>query len=354
VHSVSAAYSAALANHKVRMCELVDVLLSSGITHRITNHSKDIVWNAAGDTYSALLPDEYRGPITFNTGGGFDEFEISLGNVSGDIADNIKKHILEAAKITVRLIRWDATYAADEQITLFVGVPDVSWNAKSLSLRIVSEMDCLNITVPRHCYQPGCNYYLFDTGCGLTRSDYAYAGTAADGSETTMIDPAAGTLYKVAFDGGDEDNPVEIGDALVGSDGTPGAGVCVNIVYVTAATGYIWYLECTHQFVNNEVITGGGNTVTVNGTPAEDTTLYEQGELEMLTGDNAGHCRPVLSATGGMWTVFWPFPNAIVSTDTYKLYPGCDGKASTCKYRFDNDERWRGFPYGPRVEDTML
>jgi SPP1 family predicted phage head-tail adaptor len=76
-----------------------------------------------------------------------------------------------------------------------------------------------------------------------------------------------GPVWKVAFDGADSSNPIEKGDALTGNDTTPGDALCSKIRYDSAAAGTIWYTEMTHQFVNNEVITGGGNTVTVNGTP---------------------------------------------------------------------------------------
>jgi len=84
--------------------------------------------------------------------------------------------------------------------------------------------------------------------------------------------------YTVAFDAGDETNPIEAGDNLLGDDGTPGVGICYDIEYLTAATGTITYIGCSHQFVNNEVITGGGNTVTVDGTPAESTDYLTAAE----------------------------------------------------------------------------
>ena len=344
MHVVSAAFQSAIAQGTVRMAELYDVALANGTTYRYTNHGGNITWNAAGDTYTAI-PIERR-PIQYNTDGAFDECTLDLGIISGDLRAKLKSNILEAAQITIKLIRWDAAYAADEEIILFVGVPDVGFNASILNVRLLSKNDSMTIVVPRHIYQPGCNHHLFDATCGLTRANYAYAGTATGGTTTTLIDTNAGTIYKVSFDGGDSGNPVEIGDALVGNDGTPGDGVCVNIVYLTAATGTIWYVENTHQFVDDEVITGGGNTVTVNGTPAADTTYYQMGELEMLTGDNAGESRPILSVSGPTRTVFWPFPNAVSAADTYNIYPGCDGRAEeTCLAVFNNLSPWRGFPY---------
>lgn len=355
MHSVSSAYSAAIAEGKVRLCELVDVELNSGTVYRYTNHPRDIIWNAASDTYSAVLPQDYRGPITHNTTGGYDECEIHLGNLSGDLYDKIKANILEAAVITIKQIRWDASYAADEEVTMMVGIPDVGFNTQQLSLRIVAILDSLNIQVPRHAYQPGCNNFLFDDTCGLTRSDYAYSGTASDGSVSTMIDSNAGTLYKVDFDAGNSSNPIERGETITGGDNGYTAKV-VQIIYLTSTTGTVWYLELSNSnnFNDDETLSSGGDSIDVNGTPAEDTTFYQAGEIECTSGDNDGQCRPLVGASAGTWTLLWPLPSAMANGDTYDIFPGCDGMAETCRYRFNNDNEWRGFPFGPPVEETIM
>jgi hypothetical protein len=353
MYTVSAAFQAAIALSTVRLTELYDVVLANGTTYRYTSHDKDITWNAGSDTYTSV-PGLRRGPIKYGTDGSFSDCKINLAIISGDLRANLMTNILEAAVITIKLIRWDATFAADEEITLFVGTPDVSFNTNALSLRLVSTLESLNILVPAHIYQPACNNILFDDTCGLTRATYAYSGTATGGTVDTLIDATAGAVYKASFDGGDSGNPVEIGDALVGNDGTPGDGVCINIIYLTASTGTIWYVEVTHQFVDDEVITGGGNTVTVNGTPAADTTFYEQGEIEMLTGDNAGEFRPVLSDASSVRTVMHPFPAAVANNDTYKIYPGCDGRGPTCWTVYNNRTQFRGFPHVKPVQDMVF
>ena len=98
------------------------------------------------------------------------------------------------------------------------------------------------------------------------------ASLLADTTSEYYVDwTISGESYTVAFDNGDSSNPIEPGDNLLGDDATPGIGLCVAIEYLTAATGTITYVGCSHQFVNGEVITGGGNTVDVNGTPAAGT-----------------------------------------------------------------------------------
>lgn len=355
MYSVSAAFESAIGEGGVRLAELVDVVLAGGTAYRFTNHDKEITWNAAGDTYSPLLPEKYRGPIKYHTDGSFDSVEFKLQIISGALRDDILANILEAAEVTIKLIRWDASYAADEEITLFAGSPDISFNARALRGKLKSNVDSLNIVVPRDIYKPGCNRYLFDDHCGLTRADYAYSGTATGGTATTLIDTTAGTLYKVDFDGGDSSNPIEIGDTITGQIGG-GTAVVVNIIYLTASAGTIWYFEQSgSQFIDDEEVRdAGADSVDINGTPAENGDLYDHGEIEILTGDNAGECRPVLSISGSTRTVLWPFISAIESGDTYKIYPGCNGKCTTCDLYFGNKIKWRGFPFVPLTEEVVF
>jgi hypothetical protein len=354
MRSVSAAFSAAIALGTVRMCELYDCERADGTHIRVTNHDKDIIWDAAGNTYTSI-PSLNRGPIRFNSDGRYDECEVSLGIQGTDFLTSIHANILESAKITHKRIRWDASYAADEEYTLNIWRPDLNYNASGLSFRLLSLMDSLNIQVPAATYQEPCNHFLFDTSCGLTRASYAYTGTATAGTTTTLTDANAGTLYKVNFDAGDSGNPIAIGETITGGDNGYTA-VVVQIVYLTSTTGTIWYVELSNSnnFNDDETLTAGADTVDVNGTPAEDTSFYEQGELEMTSGNNSGESRPVLSSSGSVRTVLWPFPNAIAAADTYKIYPGCDFRPATCDARFNNKTNWRGFPYGPQLEETIM
>ena len=354
MRSVSAAYSAALAESTVRLCEIYEVELASGSIYRYTNHDKDITWDAAGNTYKAI-PGLKRGPIRYNSDGQYDECELTLGIQGAEFLAQVHGNILEAAKITHKRIRWDADYAADEEIILGVWIPDINYNRSTLQLRLLSELDSLNIKVPAHNYQEPCNNFLFDDTCGLTRADYAYSGTATDGSTTTLADTVAGNLFKVDFDGGDLDNPIERTDEITGGDNGYTA-VVVQIVYLTESSGTIWFCELSNalNYNDDEVLSSGGDSVTVNGTPAEDTGFWQMGELEMITGDNSGEKRKILSSSGSTRTVFWPFASAVATGDTYKIYPGCDARPSTCHARFANKTNYRGFPFVPPLETTIM
>ena len=350
--TVSAAFSAAIAEGCVRICELYDFALTNGTTVRITDHDRDKTWNAAGDTYTALPIG--RGPIRFDTDGQVEECQVDISKISGDLADIVADNGLEGCELTIKKIRWDADYAADEEIQIFVGTPDVGYNSMEMSLNFTSIFGSLNIMVPAHMLQDPCNYAVFDETCGLTQADYAYSGTATGGTQVSLIDTTAGTLYKVDFDAGDSDNPIEMGDAITGQDGG-GTAVVVQIIFLTATTGTLWYLEqAGAQFVDDEEIQNGDtDSIVCNGTPAEDQTFYRGGELEITSGTNNGQRRKIENRSGSTITPCWPLIAAAGAGVTYKIYPGCDGSTETCHYRFNNADEWNGYPYIPPIEEVL-
>lgn len=351
--SVSSAFEAAIALRTVKIAELYILELADGTIYRYTTHGQPITWDAGGNTYTPIVAK--RDDVTFTTNFEVGEVAVALANISSDISDDVNNNILERAVLTIKRIRWDANYAADEEFIVFKGFLDVDFNRKVLNLTAKSKFDNLSVQIPKFVYEECCNYNLFDNLCGLIRSDYAYSGTAVDGSRTTVIDTNRGSVFKVVFDGGDSSNPIARGEVITGGDNGYTAEV-VQIIYLTASAGYVWYVELSNanNFNNNEALSSGGDSIRVNGTPAADNTFYELGEIEMTSGDSSGQKRPVALDSVGTIIVLWPFVTAIVTSDNYDLYPGCDLRPTTCHYKFNIANIFRGFLYVPRIEDTFL
>jgi uncharacterized phage protein (TIGR02218 family) len=56
-----------------------------------------------------------------------------------------------------------------------------------VALTINSDIELLNIQIPRNTYQPGCRHTLFDGGCTLSKAAYAVSGTVNSGSSVSAI-----------------------------------------------------------------------------------------------------------------------------------------------------------------------
>jgi len=586
VRDVNSSFSAAIDLTKVKVCELYIITLTNGISYHYTSHTKNITWDATPIIYESL--PIMRSPISQNLNLESQAVDVSLGNITGDLFDLVQKNLLDGCTVTIKRILWTDDYAVDKEIILFVGYGSPEFNRQELVLHCRSILESLVIQVPEQMYQEPCNNCLFDDMCGLIKADYAYSGTATDGSKTTLIDPTRGTINKANFDGGDSANPILIGDtigaindfsadanckalfnlesAALGADskstntltnsgvaadvadfkqggcagvfassdymtladaslsagfplkngdtnkkisttfwvkfsslpstsgyqaivskfatsgskrsfvamvynnagtkrfgfylgyssgtlaekieddtvsvainiwyhvgityqdsdksyririydsstglstekagnttnniyitdaafelgrasggnalqakldevvvlsdilsadeideirnaayGDSATATVVNIVYLTATSGYIWYVNQTGAgFADNQLLVHEDNLVVVNGTPEEDTTYYELGELHITSGANNGQRRKILSNTASTITVMWAFPYAIVAGVAYAIYPGCDLTGAVCRDRFDNIDNFNGYVYVPKVEETMM
>jgi hypothetical protein len=130
--------------------------------------------------------------------------------------------------------------------------------------------------------------------------------------------------------------------------------VCVNIVYLTPTTGFIWYVESNGDFGDGNTIEGGGNTIEADGVQSNDSTFYPQGELKVTSGNNNGERRQIIKDIADETTLQWPLPNALEVGDTYIIYPGCDKTAEgACQKKYNNDDNFRGFLYVPKVEESI-
>jgi uncharacterized phage protein (TIGR02218 family) len=76
---------------------------------------------------------------------------------------------------------------------------------------------------------------------------------------------------------------------------------------------------------------------------------FDEGEIEFTSGDNIGVIRDVKEyvEVNGVITLQIDTPFAIQTGDEFTIKPGCDRRATTCKTRFNNFNRFGGFPFIP-------
>jgi hypothetical protein len=210
----NANFIAAIEESELRIAEIYDFTLISGQVFRYTSHAQNLIWNAGDDTYVAIPLT--RSMLHQNINLEVDEVEISLSNISNDFTDALQNNVLNNIAVTIKRIIWDETYASDMEITKFIGVGDVSFNRRDLTIQCKSILDSLNIQVPRDEWQEPCNKLLFDVDCSLVEDTYKYTGVVATGDNISFTDVIRGPVYKLAFDNGDINNPIGIGDAITG------------------------------------------------------------------------------------------------------------------------------------------
>lgn len=108
-------------------------------------------------------------------------------------------------------------------------------------------------------------------------------------------------------------------------------------------------------FTSSKVAASGCTTTTVIMTvDAQVNDYYRLGVVTFTSGANIGMRRGVKGyvASTKTLTLTIPLPAAPTAGDTFNIYPGCDKTAAMCLARYNNLNRFRGFPYVPRPEDA--
>lgn len=75
--------------------------------------------------------------------------------------------------------------------------------------------------------------------------------------------------------------------------------------------------------------------------------FFAEGIIEFVTGKNSFVKRAIRSSKGGVLTLQTPLPYEVSDRDGFRLVPGCDKTWTTCRDRFSNEHRFRGFPFVP-------
>lgn len=221
--TITAAMTTLLAGRKWYTAKLFTFTLNNGAVLTYTSFDRDLV--LSGTTYSSGGTTgpyfEQRGkkattkrsigvsvdsmmltviPGTWTVDGIAFGFAVRLGLFDG--ADFLYQRVNMATP-------GDTSAGA---IPMFGGkVGKIDFSLSAAEITIESYLKLLNIQMPRNLYQAGCQWTLYDTGCGLNPATFAAAGTvasASSGQSFAIAGAAAGkpaayfNLGKVQFTSG--------------------------------------------------------------------------------------------------------------------------------------------------------
>jgi uncharacterized phage protein (TIGR02218 family) len=198
--------------------DLYTFTLASGTIYRYTNADGDLT--SGGFLFSSAGPTLSRGRTRIVIGVEVDTLAISFGVNSSVLIGTIPVAQFAAQggfdgarvkleRVFMPLTSWGDTSAGT--LIMFVGrVAEVQCTRSGVAMNVNSDLELLNVMLPRNLYQAGCVHSLFDTGCTLLKASYAAAGTttAAAGSTAKVLNCAltAATgwfdLGTVTFTGG--------------------------------------------------------------------------------------------------------------------------------------------------------
>lgn len=118
-------------------------------------------------------------------------------------------------------------------------VADITVSRFSAQIVVKSDIELLNVQMPRNLYQPGCQHTLYDADCGVSRASKATSATIGAGSTATTLNASQLTQSAGWFDLG---YVVFNSGALSGTKrtvkaGVPGSVSLLNPLPLTPAPG---------------------------------------------------------------------------------------------------------------------
>lgn len=184
---------ALLASNQFVMADLLTITLIDNSVYRYT--SADMDFTVGGNLFSSQSVKFKRGRTHVVTGVQVDTLDLSLyadtSMLLGGIPFLAAIHngALDGAKVLLQrtfMATWGDTSAGS--IILFSGrVAESKISRTEAILTVKSDLELLNIKMPRNLYTPNCMYTLFDAGCGLNKGSWAVNATVNSGATRTVI-----------------------------------------------------------------------------------------------------------------------------------------------------------------------
>jgi uncharacterized phage protein (TIGR02218 family) len=185
---------AALLNSRapINKADLYTVTLSGGSVLRWSG--SDLALSGGGNTW-ALGPGLKRNGVRFIVGVEVDALNITLNDnasttINGvPLVQFIRAGGLNGARIQLDKAFWGATDTAPVgAVQWFAGrVAEVSTDRYEARITVKSDIELLDVMVPRDLYQAGCLNTLYDSMCGLDKTALAVNSTASGATESRRI-----------------------------------------------------------------------------------------------------------------------------------------------------------------------
>ncbi|HGH3636098.1 DUF2163 domain-containing protein [Acinetobacter baumannii] len=177
------------------MADLYTITTIQNDIYRYTNYDFDLI--VAGELYHSDGPIISRDGITLSLGVEVDNLSITIDVTDEETFESLRivqafhNGQMDGARFKLERIFMDASTPTDTSagtIKLFEGrIIEPEFDRNTIQACVASDLDELNVQMPRNLYQPSCSNTLFDHACGLNRANYALETTIAAGSTAWRI-----------------------------------------------------------------------------------------------------------------------------------------------------------------------
>ncbi|MEJ5205079.1 DUF2163 domain-containing protein [Acinetobacter junii] len=177
------------------MADLYTITTVQNDVYRYTNYDFDLI--VGGELYRSDGPIISQDGITLSLGVEVDNLSITIDVTDEETFESLRivqafyNGQMDGARFKLERIFIDASTPTDTSagtIKLFEGrIIEPEFDRNTIQASVASDLDELNVQMPRNLYQPSCSNTLFDHACGLNRENYALETTIAAGSTASRI-----------------------------------------------------------------------------------------------------------------------------------------------------------------------
>jgi uncharacterized phage protein (TIGR02218 family) len=184
-------------NQQFRLCDLYTITLVGGGAYYLTSWDVDVPWN--GHTFLSASAVITRTRVRTVIGVEVDELTLTVApaasfTISGvPFLQAVRMGLFDGASVQLERAYMTAPPVVVGTLLHFIGaVSETRPGRTQAEIKVKSELERLNIQMPRRLYQAPCLHTLFDADCGLTKATYKVSSTASAGSTTSAVNVSVG------------------------------------------------------------------------------------------------------------------------------------------------------------------
>jgi uncharacterized phage protein (TIGR02218 family) len=175
------------------MADLYEVELVDATVLRYTTF--DLNLSVGGNTYFAVGPIFQRSGVRYVIGTEVDTLNLSIRandsyTVGGvPLIKALRSGTFDGAHLTLsRIFMTTPTDTSAGAVVLFTGrFSDIEVGRYSADVTVASDLELLNMKLPRSLYQQSCINTLYDAGCKLLKANFAATATIQTGSTQRVL-----------------------------------------------------------------------------------------------------------------------------------------------------------------------
>lgn len=187
-------------SQQFQMADLYQITMVNGTVLRFTNYDVNVI--DGGNTYLANSVLIERSRVRTVLGVEVDTLDLTINPHPNDMVNSMTflktcaAGMMDGASLVMRRAFFDNTGFNIGSFINFSGrIADMHMTRSEVSMTVKSDLELLNVKLPRNLYQAGCLNTLYDGNCGLSRAAWGVAGTVTSATKTTLncgISNAAG------------------------------------------------------------------------------------------------------------------------------------------------------------------